>query len=133
MKSTISFNSLEAALRGYVENGKPKVDDSVRRQIKRLMPLIEKGVQKGFTQQELFEFLTSKGLQCSFSSFKAYLSAARGKRRKSKPRAKKINPTAESKTNKGQTPVVPKVNAKPAKGSNQDTIFDDLEFGGMNG
>lgn len=132
MKSKVSFSSLEAALRGYVENAKPKVDDSVKGQVKRLMPLIEKGMEKGFTQQELFEFMQSKGLQCSFSSFKGYLSAARGKRRKAKSRATKIKPTAKSKTKKGQMSVALKPSTKPAKGSAQDTIFDELELGGTN-
>lgn len=77
MESKDDYKAMESALRGYVENGRPKADDGIKGQVRRLLPLIETGFERGFTQKELFDFLKRKGLDCSFSSFKAYLAAAR--------------------------------------------------------
>lgn len=84
-----SFDSLEKSLRGYVAGAKPKPDTTARGQIKRLFPIIEDGLNRGFTLEELYEVLSKNGFERSFSSFKQYLRPELQKRGQNSKRATK--------------------------------------------
>ncbi len=92
------FEKFEKKLADMAAKGVPKSANSIKSGFKRLWPFLEKCIQKGYTHQELFETATGLGLKCSFSSFKVYLAAAHGKKKKRKPKQQKTVAKKATKT-----------------------------------
>ena len=89
------FHEFERKLESMASKGSPRSANKVQAQFARIWPKIEICMQKGFTYKELFEAASELGFEASFSSFKSYLMAARGKKkprktRATKPSAKKV-------------------------------------------
>ena len=72
-----TFEQLDAALKKYLETATPKAAESLKGQIKRLKPRIDQMLKAGFKLGEIHQVLLGEGLDCSFSTFKAYLRSHR--------------------------------------------------------
>lgn len=133
------FKRFEEKLDHLAAKGSPKSAHGIKSRFAQIWPRIEKCIQKGFTYQELFEEASELGLKCSFSSFKSYLSTARGKRKNKKAKPEKttakkvakkmvaVSAAAPSKpsgsTNVGQKNTVAPARSKPEL-NQQDELFN---------
>ncbi|EDY84496.1 hypothetical protein VDG1235_4127 [Verrucomicrobiia bacterium DG1235] len=111
-----------------METETPKSAETVKGQIIRLKPRIEELLKGGFKLGEVHQFLTEEGVDCSFSTFKAYHRVCNnsGKKKIKRSEKKKTKPVAAVNSDKGITKQGKASNdANQAKGDSARKQRDD--------